>query len=253
MIRLKILFLLVLFSQSCFGQNEAEQIFIKATDRLLTSNMKMSLNQKTADKKGNIKEKSFDIMIAKFGEEEKTKMVIQKPERAAGITIVMSRLPDEKGIIEVYTPANGKTRKMIATKKNMATVGSDFSFSNYSSTNWEDLNIKLLEMEEVDGRNCYKLEVNAKENTDGGKAELFVEQDTYSIVKIVTFKKNGTKQSISKLSDFQSAGENNNKFQPGLIQTQNLDKNEFTEIRIEKIAPLNDANPEDFTIKSEQK
>ena len=139
---------------------------------------------------------------------------------------------------------------MIATQKNMATVGSDFSFSSYNSTHWEDLNIRLLETEEVDGKSCFKLEVNAKEESDGGKAELLIEQDTYNIVQIVTFKKNGTQQSISKLSDYQSVGKNNSKFQPRFIQTQNLDKIQFTEIHIEKIMPLLDAKAEDFTIKT---
>jgi outer membrane lipoprotein-sorting protein len=248
MIRFKILTLLILFSLSSVGQNEAEKIFIKATSRLLTTNMEMSLNQKTTDKKGRVKEKTFDVLLAKFGEEEKTKMILKAPERAAGIIIVMSKIPDEDGIIEVYTPANGKTRKMIANRKNMATVGSDFSFSNYSSTNWKDLDIQLLEQQEIDGKPCNVLEVKDKEKTDGGKAELVIEDESYNIIQIKTFGEKGKQKSISKLDNFLPVDGSKGKFQPRFIQTENLEKNQKSELQVLKISMLSNPMKEDFVI-----
>lgn len=252
MIRFKILILLVLFSLSSFGQNEAESIFIKATSRLLTTNMEMSLHQKTTDKKGRVKEKSFDVLLAKFGEEEKTKMIINAPERAAGITIVMSKIPDEDGLIEVYTPANGKTRKMIANEKNMATVGSDFSFSNYSSTNWQDLDIELMEPKEVDGKSCNILEVKDKENTNGAKAVLAIEKESYSILHIKTFDEKGTQKSSTKLDDFQPVDGSEGKYQPRLIKTENLEKKQSSEMQVLKISELQNPKEEDFLIEKKE-
>jgi outer membrane lipoprotein-sorting protein len=248
MIRFKILALLVLISLSCFGQNEAEQIFIKATSRFLTTNMEMSLNQKTTDKKGRVKEKSFDVLVAKFGKEEKTKMTIHKPERAAGITIIVSKLPDEDGIIEVYTPANGKTRKMVASEKNMETVGSDFSFSNYGSKNWENLDIKLLEKNEVDDKPSYRLEVKDKKNTAGNKAELLIDQKTYSIEQIITYTKDGVKHTVTRLSDFQPIEGRKDMVQPMLIQTENMEKGQVSELQVLKITPLSNLDENEFLI-----
>lgn len=251
MIRFKILIILVLFSLSSFCQNESEQLFINATSRLLTTNMEMSLNQKTTDKKGRVKEKTFDVMLAKFGENEKTKMIIKAPERAAGITIVMSKSPNKDGLIEVYTPANGKTRKMIANEKNMATVGSDFSFSNYSSTNWKDLDIILLGENEVEGKSCNILEVRDKEKTKGGKAELTIENETYNIVQIKTYNEKGAQKSISKLDDFQAVDGSKGKFQPRSIQTENLIKKQKAELQVLKISALLNPKEEDFLIEKQ--
>lgn len=248
MIRFKICILFVVFCLPAFGQDDAQKIFNEASSRLLTNNMEMSIHQKITDKKGRVKEKSFDVLIAKFGEEEKTKMTLQQPERAAGITIVFTKTPIEDGIIEVFTPANGKTRKMIATPKNKAMVGSDFAISNYSSRNKDELNIKLLEESEIDGKLCYKLEVQDKTNTKGGKAELMVEQESYEIVQIITYNPKGVKSSISKLSDFQAVEGLKNKFQPMLILTENLEKNQHAEMKILKITPLFDPKAEDFVI-----
>ncbi len=106
--------------------------------------MELSVDVKETDTKGRIKEKSYEVLMAKFGEVEKTRMTIQKPDRAKGITIIFTHLPDEMGIIEVYTPANGKTRKMYATPANIARVGSNFQLSNYAPTDQNESNCILL-------------------------------------------------------------------------------------------------------------
>lgn len=252
MIRIRILILLVLFGLNSFCQNEAEKIFIDATSRLLTKDIKMSLNQKTTDKKGRVKDKTFDVLVAKFGEEEMTKMIIKAPERAAGVTIVMSKKPNQDGLIEVYTPANGKTRKMIANKKNMATVGTDFSFSNYSSTNWEELDIKLMAPTEIEDKTCNVLEVKDKEKIDGGKAELIIDEVSNNIVQIKTFDAKGKQKSISNLDNFLPIDGSKGKFQSRSIQTENLEKNQKTELQVLEVSAISNPKREDFLIEKKE-
>ena len=248
MFRFLIFMILVIFCMPIFGQDEAELIFEEATSRLLTNNMEMTVQQKITDKKGRVKEKSFEVLMATFGEAEKTKMTMQKPDRAAGITIVVTKTPGNEGIIEVFTPANGKLRKMIATPKNMATVGSDFALSNYSSQKMEDLDIKLLEEPEIDGKMCYMLEVQKKANSSEGRAEIIVEQDSYRIIQIVTYNEKGAKSSISELSDYQPVKGMKGKFQPMSIFTQNIENQEQIEMLVLQIAPKYDFKEEDFKI-----
>lgn len=248
MARFKIFILFAVFCMPAVGQDDAEKIFSEATSRLMTNNMEMSIHQKITDNKGRVKEKAFDVLMAKFGDEEKTKMTMQQPERAAGITIVFTKTPLEDGVIEVYTPANGKTRKMMATPKNMKTVGSDFAISNYSSRKIEDLDIKLMGKPEIDGKMCYKLEVQEKANSKEGKAELIVEQESYHIVQIITYNEKGVKSTFSKLSDFQAVEGMKNKVQPMLILTDNLLDKQYAEMKILEIKPKNDLKAEEFMI-----
>jgi outer membrane lipoprotein-sorting protein len=210
--------------------------------------MEMSIHQKITDDKGRVKEKTFDVLMAKFGDEDKTKMTMQQPERAAGITIVFTKTPFEDRIIEVYTPANGKTRKMLATPKNMKTVGSDFAISNYSSRTIEDLDIRLLGKPEIDGKMCYKLEVQEKANSKEGRAELIVEQESFHIIQIITYNEKGVKSTVSKFSDFQVVEGMKNKVQPMLILTDNLLDKQHAEMKILEITPKNDLKEEEFMI-----
>jgi len=248
MLRIYLYMLFIIWCLPVIGQDEAASVFSKATNRILTNNMEMSIHQKITDKKGRVKEKAFDVLLANFGDEEKTKMTMLKPERAAGITIILTKTPDDEGIIEVYTPANGKTRKMMATPKNIKMVGSDFFISNYSSKKKEDLEIKLLEKQEIDGKMCYKLEIEDKVNSNGGKAELIVEQESFHIIQIITYNEKGEKSTISKLSDFEAVQGIKNKFQPMLITTDNLQDKQQTEIRIVEITPKNNLTAEEFMI-----
>ena len=223
-------------------------ILQKATNQLLTTNMKISVDVKETDTKGRIKEKSYEVLMAKFGEVEKTRMTIQKPDRAKGITIIFTHLPDDMGIIEVYTPANGKTRKMNATPENIARVGSNFQLSNYAPTDQNESNCIFLGKQQIDGESCYQLEVTEQSDSFGFKIEFWVEESTFHIVQIVSFDEDGNQVRIIKLSDFQPINGLKNKIQPMLIQAEDLDSNMHTRMQVLNISPQSDLTEEDFSI-----
>ena len=117
------------------AQENPKEIFLKATKALTTENIEMTMAIDVTDDKGHLKSKELTVLMAKFEDEKKTKVIWQKPERANGTTIVITELPGETGTIEVYTPSNGKTRKLKATDANMNMMGSEFnmmSFANYN-------------------------------------------------------------------------------------------------------------------------
>jgi len=246
--RFKLLILLSVFSLPSMGQDDAKMILKKAIDKLLTMNVEMSMDVEETDTKGRVKEKSFDILMAKFGDVEKTRMTMQKPDRAKGITIVFTNIPDELGIIEVYTPANGKTRKMKATPQNMARVGSNFSLSNYASADYDEISCNLLGKQQIDSMSCYQLEVMEQSDSIVFKAEFMVEESTFHIVQIVSYDEDGNQASITKLSDFQPINGAKNKIQPMLILAEDLESNMHTRMVVLNISPRNDLKEEDFSI-----
>ena len=246
--RFKLLILLSVFSLPSMGQDDAKMILKKAIDKLLTMNVEMSMDVEETDTKGRVKEKSFDILMAKFGDVEKTRMTMQKPDRAKGITIVFTNLPDELGIIEVYTPANGKTRKMKATPQNMARVGSNFSLSNYASADYDEISCNLLGKQQIDSMSCYQLEVIEQSDSIVFKAEFMVEESTFHIVQIVSYDEDGNQASITKLSDFQPINGVKNKIQPMLILAEDIESNMHTRMQVLNISPRTDLKEEDFSI-----
>ena len=156
--------------------------------------------------------------------------------------------PDEVGIIEVYTPANGKTRKMKATPQNMSRVGSNFSLSNYASADYDAISCKLLGKQEIDSMSCYQLELMEQSDSIVFKAEFMVEENTFHIVQIISYDENDQQAHISKFSDFQPIIGTKNKIQPMLIMAEDIAGNKQTRMQVLNISPRNDLEEEDFSI-----
>jgi len=246
--KMKLLCILSVFSLPSMARDDGKIILEKAMDQLLTMNVEMSMEITETDTKGRVKEKGYDILMAKFGDVEKTRMIMQKPDRAKGITIVLTNLPDEVGIIEVYTPANGKTRKMKATPQNMSRVGSNFALSNFASADYDAISCKLLGKQQIDSLSCYQLEVMEQSDSIIFKAEFMVEENTFHIVQIISYDEDGKQANITKLSDFQPINGTKNKIQPMLIMAEDIAGNKHTMMQVLNIFPRTDLKEEDFSI-----
>lgn len=250
----KLLFLLITFSLPAIGQETPEAIFKKATDQLLVQDMELSIDIKETLRNKRVKEKSFDVLIGKFGTVEKTKMHIQKPQRAKGVTIVVTQNPAETGIIEIFTPANGKTRKLKATPRNLALVGASSPMSNYTSKNQAELSFTDMGKREINTKTCYMMSVKEKNaGSDKSKAEFLIEENTFHIIQIISYNEKGNKSSITKLSDFQSINGVKNKIQPMLISSKSLEENKSTEIKVLNVKPRPNLTKGDFNIENIQK
>ncbi len=230
------------------AQDNPKAIFTKALDKMMTDHVEISMDIETTDDQGRIKEKAYDILMAKFGEVEKTRMVMQKPERAKGITVVITNTPGETGVIEVLTPANGKIRKMKATPDNMDQVGSNLILSSLTSLVREGLSYGLEGMQEVDGKNCYSLQVSDHSDSKGMNGKFLVEEGSYHLVRIQLFDDKGTSTSVTNLSDFQSIAGAKGKIQAMKIHTENLADKSQTRMQVTKIAHRPDLKEEDFVI-----
>jgi len=248
MIKLKLFVFFLLFCFPVMGQNDAAEIFGKAADQLLTENLELSLEIKEIASNGRSKDKQYNVLIAKLGGVEKTKTVIQHPDKLKGITIVITSYPDEPGLIEIFTPANGKIRKMKATSKNMDLVNSGVSISNYTSKDPNQLSFAFKGNEEFEGKSCYKLQVNDILDLENGETEYLIEENTYRILKIIAYDKDGTEKSITTYSDFRAIGQLKGKIQPMFMVNKDLKKAKHNEIKILKIKARPDLKEENFSV-----
>ena len=248
MIKSTLLILFIALSLPGLAQDDPKMIFTRALDQMMTDHMELSMDIETTDAKGRIKEKAYDILMAKFGEVEKTRMVMQKPERAIGITVVITNTPGETGVIEVFTPANGKVRKMKATPENMDQVGSNLILSSLTSLNRDDLSYALEEMQEVNGKNCYTLQVKDNSDPKGMNGEFLVEEGTYHLVRILLFDDKGVNSSITTLSDFQAIAGVKGKIQAMQIDAEDVKQNTQTRMHVLQVSSRPDLKEEDFAI-----
>lgn len=242
------MFILVLFCSFFVQGQEANVIFKKAIDQLLTHNVELSIEIKEVDKKGRVKEKSFTIKMAQFGPIEKTRMEIQKPERAKGVTIVITKSPKETGLIEVFTPANGKIRKMKATPKNLALVGSTISLSNYTSKKMEDLLFKSIGKEQLNGKLHYVIEVKERLAKEAGKAKFWIETESYRILQLVTYTKNGVEENTTRFSSFDTVKGVKKKIYPKYIITTNTKDDSVIEVKVLNIISRPEITEDDFSL-----
>jgi hypothetical protein len=237
---------------SLWGQDDAREIFTRATDQMLTQNMEIVMEMDITDKKGRTKEKGYEILMANLGDVEKTKMSFQKPEQAKGTTVIITKRPGETGLIEVYTPANGKTRKLKATADNMNMVGSEAQITNMTARDPDELAFLFLPPQEVNGKSCYTVVVKDKDFKDQARGELAIEMDSYRIVQIAVFDMYGKQTSLVKLSDFQAVQGAGKKIQPRRIITEDLKNQKTTDMRVLKVASRTDLTEEDFKLPAEQ-
>lgn len=248
MLKLKLVVILFAFCLPVAGQNNAAEIFEKAADQLLTENLELSIAIKEIASNGRSKDKQYNVLIGKFGGTEKTKTVVQEPTKLKGITIVITSYPDDLGLIEIFTPANGKIRKMKATSKNMELVNSGVSMANYTSKDRDQLSFAFIGNEEFDGKSCYKLQVNDLLDLENGKTEYFIEENTYRILKIIAYNKDGTPSSSTTYSDFQPIGQPKGKIQPMFMVNKDLKKSKHNEIKVLKINARPNLKEENFNI-----
>ena len=75
-----------------------------------------------------------------------------------------------------------------------------------------------------------------------------VEENTFLIVRIISYDGDGNQTRITKLSDFQPINGTKHKLQPMLIMAEDIMGNKHTRMKVLNITPRNDLKEEDFSI-----
>lgn len=240
-------FCLIICVLTAKGQSRAEEIYDKAMTQLMSKDLEMSVAIKEINKSGKTKEKTFDVLIARFGQVKKILNILRKPERAKGVTIVLTDYPYQVDIIEIYTPANGKIRKLKATSKNLAMIGTGLSIADFTTKN-QNTRFSLLGKEAYNGRSHFKIRMEDPTDPEVDSIELLIEEGTYCIAQIKYYDQNGNAKSINEFSEFQSLTDPKGKIQPMQISYRDLENNKSSEIKILMIKSRPDLREEDFDI-----
>ncbi len=236
---------------ACHGvlaEEDAREIFEKATGQLLTENVELVMEIEITDRRGRVKEKELKVLMASFGETRKTRVTWQKPERAKGTTVIISDAGDDNDTIEVFTPSNGKTRKLKATPRNLKRVGSEFGMDSMIKQNPEELSFRMIDQQFIGSIPCFHIEVKQINAKDKSKGELWIEEASHRIVRVAVFDKNGKQTSLATLSDYQPIDGITQKSQPMRIVTEDLENKKQTNLRVLKVLSRQDLTENDFIL-----
>ncbi|MGB5170756.1 outer membrane lipoprotein-sorting protein [Eudoraea sp.] len=239
------LFLFYVFYIVCAQAQDAEQVFEKALDQLLTQNMEMTIEIKEWSSDDKYKTRELNVLMGTFEAGEKIRTVIQQPIKAKGITILIDKKIGEMGLIEIYTPANGKIRKMKATDKNMALVNSGSSISNFGNIDTAKMRFDPLDKEKYKEQDCYKIVLWDTTDSDKGKTEYLIDQTSYKILQFKEYSIDNSEKSTTVLSQYQKVQNSKNKIQPMQIlyfDGQSAKKSEIAILQINPRANLSEAD-----------
>ena len=108
-----------------------------------------------------------------------------EPKRAKGQSILMLNYADD---IWMYFPRTKRIRKLATNSKNQKMEGSDFSYEDTGASDSfiEDFTSKKLGTEMKEGYDCYKIEMQKKEDVESGYSRLiiWVIKDTFVPIAI---------------------------------------------------------------------
>lgn len=248
LIKILIVSLFLLSAKSIIAQDKAKDIFLKATNVLSTENIEMAMAIDVTDDKGQLKAKELTVLMGKFGDEEKTKVVWQQPERAKGTTIIISQPPGETGTVEVYTPSNGKTRKLKATDSNMKMIGSEFSMMSFANYKPDELKYELLSDTIINKISCHQIKVVGTAAKDISGAVLVIRKDTNYIIQATRFGENHKSLYLTQLSDYKKVDGEPTKMYPTKIVTTDYENNKDIVIRITDVKAKKDLTKSAFTL-----
>ncbi len=131
---------------------------------------------------------------------EKNLIRYTKPARARGQATLLLNNADD---IWMYFPRTGRVRKLATHAKRQKMEGSDFSYEDLGSGDSfiNDFTSKRLEDENLEGKDCYLVEMTRKKDTDIAYPRLlmWVDKENYVPLRIDYFEKEDLQNPVKRL------------------------------------------------------
>ncbi len=129
---------------------------------------------------------------------DETKMLILflEPPDIRGTKFLLHEHKDREDDMWIYIPAIRKAKRIAASGKAGAFMGSDFSNYDIGGGEFEDWNYKLLKEEEYNGNPCWVIEATAKskkviKKSGYSKMVKWIRKDNYMVVRTDCYDRSG--------------------------------------------------------------
>ena len=167
-----------------YGQEvTSEEIINKVNELMNQDTVEAKVKMTITTSSGNERIFIYDSYSKNKGEKNLIRYI--EPKRAKGQSILMLNYADD---IWMYFPRTKRVRKLATNSKNQKMEGSDFSYEDTGASDSfiEDFTSKILGTEMKEGYDCYKIEMQKKENVESGYSRLviWVIKDTFVPIAI---------------------------------------------------------------------
>ena len=177
-----------------------EQMVKKVMDLVNPVRMKSTLEQTIETSSGEERKFTYEMFSENKG--EKTLMRYTEPSRVKGQAFLMQNFSDD---IWAYFPKTGRVRKLATHAKKQKVMGSDFTYEDLGSgESWlEDYDTSRETDQKVEGFECHKLSMTAREGVDVSypRMNVFVRKDNYLPVVIDYYGENNDHLKTLKFDD----------------------------------------------------
>ncbi|RMF07988.1 MAG: outer membrane lipoprotein-sorting protein [Candidatus Neomarinimicrobiota bacterium] len=185
-----ILFCLLGVWLSAQEQPDAREIVNQMTRLLNPASSRSTMTQTIQTSSGQQRTLEFDMYTADSG--RSVLLRYNRPTSVKGQTFLMLNNAED---IWTYFPRTRRVRKLASSSKNQKVQGSDFNFSDFSSSDmWEsDYTVHLVGDSVIHKDRCWKIEARETPSNDNDypRIVLFVRQTDYSPLLMWYFNRDG--------------------------------------------------------------
>jgi len=225
-------------------ESSPKEIFENAVGHLTINNARLLMNMETIDQKGNSKTRELRASFAGIDETKQVMIEITAPDNLKGTKVLSTRHPDGPGIIQVYMPSTGKTRKFRANSRNINRIGNKIPIGHFSTSSYSGFKAISIGKAQIDGMECHKIHLRPEEENTYGIA--YVTVDGEQLLRVEQYDQNAQMTGLTELSEYRSTNLPGNKPYPRKINIRETNTDEKTEIRITDIKSLTDPEELDF-------
>ncbi|MGM0376105.1 MAG: outer membrane lipoprotein-sorting protein [Bacteroidota bacterium] len=221
-----------------------KEIFENAVRHLSISDARLLMNMETTDQKGNSKTRELHASFAGIDETKKVMIEITAPDNLKGTKVLSTRQQEGSGIIQVYMPSTGKTRKFRANNRNMSRLGNKIPAGHFNTSSYTRYKAISIGKEQIKGVACHKIHLRPEEENTYGIAYVTVKGE--QLIKVEQYDQNARMTGLTELSEYRSTNLPGNKFYPRKIKIRETETDEKTEITITDIKSITDPEELDF-------
>ncbi|MCF6357198.1 MAG: outer membrane lipoprotein-sorting protein [Draconibacterium sp.] len=239
---------IIVLHVSASSNSEAKKIFESCKQKMSFKNVSMILDLETFDKRGNKKTKEMTVSFAEFDRQKKVLIEFTSPELITGTKIVTTDYSNQKGIIEIYSPATGRVQKIKANQHNLKIMGSKIPISQFSWLDESGFSFTSLGNEQFNGVNCHKIKIEKSGEKEYTIA--FISAVNEYLLRIQKYDRNGQIISITELSDYFNVNGASKKVYPQKISIANIKTGEKTNMEVHEVNILSKVSIDDFTLEA---
>ena len=189
---LPLLPLVVSFVGLLEAQEDPRRIVAEAQRRTESKSQQYEGTLQVLDGSNRVADKRWTF--ERMGSHGNSKAVLRfvAPAEVKGVALLIVNHPERSSDQWMWTPALQRERRIALQDRSTRFFGTDFSFEDLEERDVNQYDYRLVGNDTVDGVVCWRLESKPRQGkvSQYTKADIWVRQDTYAVVRIDSWIKN---------------------------------------------------------------